>query len=69
MAATHRRHGAVVTTLLCYAPVSGPPDTGPSAGKDKVKKSRYNIVGLDPTRQLLLHIAAGLLIREVMHVF
>ncbi|XP_008808583.1 translation initiation factor eIF-2B subunit gamma [Phoenix dactylifera] len=59
VAATHRRHGAVVTTLLCYAPVSGPSDTGSSAGKDKVKKRRYNIVGLDPTRQLLLHIAAG----------
>ncbi|KAG1327740.1 translation initiation factor eIF-2B subunit gamma [Cocos nucifera] len=59
VAATHRRHGAVVTALLCYAPVSGPSDTGSSAGKDKVKKSRYNIVGLDPTRQLLLYIAAG----------
>ncbi|XP_072961490.1 uncharacterized protein [Typha angustifolia] len=60
LASTHRRCGAVVTALLCPLPVSGPLDTGSSGGKDKAKKpSRCNIVGLDPTRQFLLHIASG----------
>uniref|UniRef100_A0A1D1YKE7 Translation initiation factor eIF2B subunit gamma n=1 Tax=Anthurium amnicola TaxID=1678845 RepID=A0A1D1YKE7_9ARAE len=60
IAATHRRHDAVVTVLLCATPVSGPTETGFSGGKDKAKKpGRYNIVGLDSTRQFLLHVAAG----------
>ncbi|CAA6662015.1 unnamed protein product [Spirodela intermedia] len=60
VAATHRRHDAVVTALLCAAPVSGPSETGVSSGKDKAKKpGRYNIVGLDSTRQFLLHVASG----------
>lgn len=60
VAATHRRHSAVVTALLCPAPVSGPSDTGTSGGKEKAKKPvRCNIVGLDPTRQYLLHLATG----------
>lgn len=58
VAATHRRHGAVVTALLCDTPISGISETG---SKDKAKKlGRYNIVGLDPTRQFLLLIASGL---------
>ncbi|XP_039127768.1 translation initiation factor eIF-2B subunit gamma [Dioscorea cayenensis subsp. rotundata] len=57
VAATHRRHGAVVTALLCDTPISGISETG---SKDKAKKlGRYNIVGLDPTRQFLLLIASG----------
>ncbi|KAJ8466113.1 hypothetical protein OPV22_028665 [Ensete ventricosum] len=60
VAATHRRHSAVVTALLCPAPVSGPSDTGTSGGKEKAKKPVCcNIVGLDPTRQYLLHMATG----------
>ncbi|KAK6163998.1 hypothetical protein DH2020_000862 [Rehmannia glutinosa] len=60
VAAAHRRHDAVVTAMLCSVPVSGPSDSGSSGAKDKAKKSgRYNIVGLDPTKQFLLHLAAG----------
>ncbi|XP_078445373.1 transferases/nucleotidyltransferase [Wolffia australiana] len=59
VAATHRRHNAVVTALLCSSPVSGPSDAV-SGGKDKAKKhSRHNIVGLDSTRKFLLHVASG----------
>ncbi|PIN24917.1 Translation initiation factor 2B, gamma subunit (eIF-2Bgamma/GCD1) [Handroanthus impetiginosus] len=60
VAAAHRRHDAVVTAMFCSVPVSGPSDSGSSGAKDKAKKTgRYNIVGLDPTKQFLLHIAAG----------
>ncbi|GFP94248.1 translation initiation factor eif-2b subunit gamma [Phtheirospermum japonicum] len=60
VAAAHRRHDAVVTAMLCSVPVSGPSDSGSSGTKDKAKKSgHYNIVGLDPTKQFLLHIASG----------
>ncbi|KAJ3692263.1 hypothetical protein LUZ60_012613 [Juncus effusus] len=59
VAATHRKHGAVLTALFCQAPVSGPAESA-TAGKDKAKKPiRCNIVGLDPTRQFLLHINSG----------
>nr|KJB21788.1 hypothetical protein B456_004G013700 [Gossypium raimondii] len=58
LAATHRRHDAAVTTMLCSIPVSGPSESGSSGGKDKAKKlGRYNIIGLDPSKQFLLHIA------------
>ncbi|KZV30581.1 translation initiation factor eIF-2B subunit gamma [Dorcoceras hygrometricum] len=60
VAAAHSRHNAVVTAMLCSVPVSGPLDSGSSGAKDKAKKTgRYNIIGLDPTKQFLLHIAAG----------
>lgn len=60
VAAAHRRHDAVVTAMLCSAPVSGPSESGSSGGKDKTKKpGRYNIIGLDPTNQFLLYIATG----------
>ncbi|KAL8055662.1 hypothetical protein ABFS82_04G069400 [Erythranthe guttata] len=60
VAAAHRRHDAAVTAMLCSVPVSGPSESGSSGAKDKTKKAgRYNIVGLDPTKQFLLHIAAG----------
>ncbi|XP_048324253.2 uncharacterized protein LOC107410292 isoform X3 [Ziziphus jujuba] len=60
VAAAHRRHDAVVTAMLCSAPVSGPLESGSSSGKDKSKKpGRYNIIGLDPTKQFLLYIATG----------
>ena len=60
VAATHRRHDAVVTAMLCSVPVSGPLESGSSGGKDKAKKpGRYNIIGLDPGKQFLLHIATG----------
>ncbi|XP_051134330.1 uncharacterized protein LOC127253674 [Andrographis paniculata] len=60
VAAAHRRHDAVVTAMLCSVPASGPSDSGSSGAKDKSKKpGRYNIIGLDPTKQFLLHIAAG----------
>ncbi|CAA0805925.1 Unknown protein [Striga hermonthica] len=60
VAAAHRRHDAAVTAMLCSVPASGPSDSGSSSAKDKTKKSGYyNIVGLDPTKQFLLHIASG----------
>ncbi|XVF69456.1 hypothetical protein PTKIN_Ptkin11bG0083600 [Pterospermum kingtungense] len=60
VAATHRRHDAAVTAMLCSVPVSGPLESGSSSGKDKAKKpGRYNIIGLDPAKQFLLHIATG----------
>ncbi|KAK8476700.1 hypothetical protein V6N13_056171 [Hibiscus sabdariffa] len=60
VAATHRRHDAAVTAMLSSIPVSGPLDSGSSGGKDKAKKlGRYNIIGLDPGKQFLLHIATG----------
>ncbi|KAL5583210.1 hypothetical protein UlMin_015652 [Ulmus minor] len=60
VAAAHRRHDAVVTAMLCSAPVSGLPESGSSGGKDKTKKpGRYNLIGLDPTKQFLLYIATG----------
>ena len=60
VAAAHRRHDAVVTAMLCSNPVSGPLDSGSSAGKDKTKKpGRYNLIGLDPTKQFLTYIATG----------
>lgn len=60
VAAAHRRHDAVVTAMLCSVPVSGPTDLGSSGAKDKAKKPGcYNIIGLDPTKQFLLHVAAG----------
>ncbi|OIW00498.1 hypothetical protein TanjilG_24228 [Lupinus angustifolius] len=60
VAATHRRHDAVVTAMLCSAPVSGPSESGSSGGKDKTKKpGRYDLIGLDPTKQFLVHIATG----------
>jgi translation initiation factor eIF-2B subunit gamma len=44
--------------LFCPAPVSGSPDSSSSGGKDKAKRpSQCNIVGLDPTRQFLLHVS------------
>ncbi|KAF5197321.1 Translation initiation factor eif-2b subunit gamma [Thalictrum thalictroides] len=60
VAAAHRRHDAVVTSLLCSTPTSGVSETGSSGGKDKAKKpKRCNIIGLDPTRQFLLYVATG----------
>ncbi|KAK7400118.1 hypothetical protein VNO78_11318 [Psophocarpus tetragonolobus] len=60
VAATHRRHDAVVTAMLCAAPVSGPSESVSSGGKDKTKKpGRYDLIGLDPTKQFLVHIATG----------
>ncbi|XP_048232218.1 probable translation initiation factor eIF-2B subunit gamma isoform X2 [Ricinus communis] len=60
VAAAHRRHDAVVTTMLCSAPVGGPAESGSSSAKDKIKKPRrYNIIGLDHSKQFLLHIATG----------
>ncbi|KAE8697057.1 feruloyl CoA ortho-hydroxylase 1-like [Hibiscus syriacus] len=60
VAATHRRHDAAVTAMLCSIPVSGPLESGSSGGKDKAKKlGQYNIIGLDPGKQFLLHIATG----------
>ncbi|VFR02668.1 unnamed protein product [Cuscuta campestris] len=64
VAAVHRRHDAVVTAMLCYAPAGGPLESGSSAKKP----ARYNIVGLDPTKQFLLHIAAGFEVEKDMRV-
>lgn len=67
VAAAHRRHDAVVTAMLCSAPVSGPSESGSSGGKDKTKKpGRYNIIGLDPTNQFLLYIATGLDLQDCL---
>ncbi|KAK8336530.1 hypothetical protein V6Z11_A09G130000 [Gossypium hirsutum] len=58
VAATHRRHDAVVTATLCSVPISGSSELGSSGGKDKTKKpGRYNIIGLDPRKRFLVHIA------------
>lgn len=60
VAAAHRRHDAVVTAMICSVPVSGLSEAGSSGAKDKTKKpGRYNIIGMDPTKQFLLHIATG----------
>ncbi|KAM3303317.1 translation initiation factor eIF-2B subunit gamma [Capsicum chacoense] len=60
VAAAHRRLDAAVTAMLCSTPISGPSESGSSGGKDKAKKpARHNIIGLDPNKQFLLHVAAG----------
>ncbi|TYH18604.1 hypothetical protein ES288_A05G285700v1 [Gossypium darwinii] len=60
VAATHRRYDVVVTAALCIVPISGSSELGSSGGTDKTKKpGRYNIIGLDPCKQFLLHIATG----------
>lgn len=60
VAAAHRRHDAVVTAMLCSTPVSGALDSGSSGGKDKAKKpGRCNIIGLDRSKQFILHLASG----------
>lgn len=70
VAAAHRRHDAVVTAMLSSAPVSGPSESGSSTGKDKTKKpGRYNIIGLDPTRQFLLYIATGFDLQNFSFVY
>ncbi|KMT14645.1 hypothetical protein BVRB_4g074130 [Beta vulgaris subsp. vulgaris] len=69
VAAAHRRHDAVVTAMLCSTPVSGPTESVSSSGKDKAKKpARCNIIGLDLTKQFLLHIAAGTEVHKDMRV-
>ncbi|XP_028122451.1 uncharacterized protein LOC114319623 [Camellia sinensis] len=69
VAAAHRRHDAIVTAMLCSARVSGPSESGSAGGKDKAKKpGRYNIIGLDPTQQFLLFIAAGAEVEEDIRV-
>ncbi|KAL3530147.1 hypothetical protein ACH5RR_009469 [Cinchona calisaya] len=69
VAAAHRRHDAVVTAMLCSTPVSGPTESGSSGGKDKAKKpGRHNIIGLDPTKQFLLHVAAGVEVEKDVRV-
>ncbi|GKV50973.1 hypothetical protein SLEP1_g57650 [Rubroshorea leprosula] len=58
--ASHRRHGAAVTAVLCSAPVSGALESGSGGGKDKIKKpGRCDIIGQDTTKQFLLCIATG----------
>uniref|UniRef100_A0A0E0A955 Translation initiation factor eIF2B subunit gamma n=1 Tax=Oryza glumipatula TaxID=40148 RepID=A0A0E0A955_9ORYZ len=70
VAATHRRNGAAVTALLCSVPISGPSDAASSGGKDKAKKpTRLNIVGLDITRQFLLHIVSGTDVEKDVRVY
>lgn len=69
VAAAHRRHDAVVTAMLCSIPVSRPTESVSSSGKDKAKKpARCNIIGLDVTKQFLLHIAAGTEVNKDMRV-
>ncbi|XP_010420756.1 PREDICTED: translation initiation factor eIF-2B subunit gamma [Camelina sativa] len=65
VAATHRRHDAAVTVMLCAQPVSGPSESGGSGGKDKTKKPACeDIVGLDSWKQFLLYIAKGTEIKK-----
>ncbi|KAL0735494.1 hypothetical protein Bca4012_011704 [Brassica carinata] len=65
VAATHRRHDAAVTAMLCAEPVSGPAESGGAGGKDKIKKPAcYDIIGLDSSRQFLLYIATGAEIKK-----
>ncbi|XP_010493020.1 PREDICTED: translation initiation factor eIF-2B subunit gamma [Camelina sativa] len=65
VAATHRRHDAAVTVMLCAQPVSGPSESGGSSGKDKTKKPACeDIVGLDSWKQFLLYIAKGTEIKK-----
>ncbi|GLT81801.1 hypothetical protein SLE2022_002330 [Rubroshorea leprosula] len=50
----------VMVQVLCSAPVSGALESGSGGGKDKIKKpGRYDIIGLDTTKQFLLYIATG----------
>ncbi|CAA0403667.1 putative nucleotidyl transferase domain, nucleotide-diphospho-sugar transferase [Arabidopsis thaliana] len=65
VAATHRRHDAAVTVMLCAQPVSGPSESGGSGGKDKTKKPACDdIIGLDSLKQFLLYIAKGTEIKK-----
>ncbi|KAL0823773.1 hypothetical protein Bca101_047450 [Brassica carinata] len=65
VAATHRRHDASVTAMLCAEPVSGPSESGVAGGKDKTKKPAcYDIIGLDSSKQFLLHIATAAEIKK-----
>ncbi|TQE01932.1 hypothetical protein C1H46_012556 [Malus baccata] len=69
VAAAHRRHDAVLTAMLCSAPISGPSDLVSSVGKDKAKKpGHYNIIGLDPTKQFLLYIATGVALEKDIRI-
>ncbi|CAL1403530.1 unnamed protein product [Linum trigynum] len=69
VAAAHRRHDAVVTTMLCSTPISGPTESGSAGAKDKIKKpKRFNIIGLDPTKQFLLYIASGAEVEKDLHI-
>ncbi|CAI0542049.1 unnamed protein product [Linum tenue] len=69
VAAAHRRHDAVVTTMLCSTPISGPAESGSAGAKDKIKKpKRFNIIGLDPTKQFLLYIASGAEVEKDLHI-
>nr|VDD33212.1 unnamed protein product [Brassica oleracea] len=64
VAATHRRHDAAVTAMLCAEPVSGSSESG-GAGKDKAKKPAcYDIIGLDSSKQFLLYIATGVEVKR-----
>ncbi|CAI0548751.1 unnamed protein product [Linum tenue] len=69
VAAAHRRHDAVVTSMICSTPVSGPVESGSVGAKDKIKKPRrFNIIGLDPTKQFLLYIASGAEVEKDLHI-
>uniref|UniRef100_A0A0D3EE15 Uncharacterized protein n=1 Tax=Brassica oleracea var. oleracea TaxID=109376 RepID=A0A0D3EE15_BRAOL len=64
VAATHRRHDAAVTAMLCAEPVSGSSESG-GAWKDKAKKPAcYDIIGVDSSKQFLLYIATGAEIKK-----
>ncbi|KAG5076829.1 hypothetical protein JHK82_055524 [Glycine max] len=46
--------------MLCSAPISGTSESVSCGGKDKIKKpGHYDLIGLDPTKQFLVHIATG----------
>ncbi|KAH0907064.1 hypothetical protein HID58_038891 [Brassica napus] len=65
VAATHTRHDAAVTAMLCAEPVSGPAESGGAGGKDKIKKPAcYDIIGLDSSKQFLLYIATGVEVKR-----
>ncbi|CAN7034064.1 unnamed protein product [Brassica oleracea var. botrytis] len=60
VAATHRRHNAAVTAMLC----AESSESG-GAGKDKAKKPAcYDIIGLDSSKQFLLYIATGVEVKR-----
>ncbi|CAM6098200.1 unnamed protein product [Calypogeia fissa] len=59
VAATHRRQGAVMTSLLYHRPnVSSSDVTTSSPAKDKLKQPTSDIIGLDSTHQYLLFLAS-----------
>nr|GMC99525.1 translation initiation factor eIF-2B subunit gamma [Ipomoea batatas]GMD01257.1 translation initiation factor eIF-2B subunit gamma [Ipomoea batatas] len=62
------RHFHVVSSILLYNKFSTCSISSVKSGSSSKKPARYNIVGLDPTKQFLLHIASGFEVEKDMRV-